>query len=85
MTILFGLIGIAGSFFLIKYREYIGEIIGDADWMRYVGGPYNLVIVVAILIFFWSIAAITGTQDVFLSPLLWLLPGGNKAPAVDTF
>lgn len=85
MHVFLGLIGIAGAFFMLKYREPLGDMLGDAEWMRYVGGNRGAVAVVALVIFLWSIAAITGTQDVFLSPLLWLLPGGRQQPAIDTF
>ncbi len=85
MKFFLGIIGIAGSFFLLKFREYIGDMIGDADWMRYVGGPYNLVVLVALFIFFWSIAAMTGTEDIFVRPILWLFPGGGNGPTVDNF
>ena len=85
MTIIFGIIGIIGSFFLIKYREYIGDTMGEGEWMNYVGGVYNLVIIVAVFIFFWSIAAITGTQGILLKPILSLLPGLHQtAPATST-
>lgn len=85
MTIFLGLIGIVGAFFMLKYREFLGEMIGDAEWMHVVGGPYNLVVIIAIIVFLWSIAAMTGTQDIFLSPLLWLIPGGRQQPAIDGF
>lgn len=85
MKFLFGIIGLVGSFFILRFREYIGDMIGDADWMRYVGGPYNLVVLIALFIFFWSIAAMTGTEDVFVRPILWLFPGGRGGQAVDAF
>ncbi|MCA9370686.1 MAG: hypothetical protein KC680_01860 [Candidatus Peregrinibacteria bacterium] len=60
---------------MIKYREKIGEQIGEAEWMRYVGGVYNFVILLGILFFFWSLAALTGTMDIFFAPLFWLVGG----------
>ena len=68
------LIGIVGSFFLIKFRETIGDLIGEAEWMKRVGGVYNLVIIVAVLIFFWSIAELTGTTSILFGPLRYLHP-----------
>lgn len=85
MTFVFGIMGLIGSFLLLRYREPLGDMVGDADWMRYVGGPYNLVVIVALFIFFWSIAAMTGTEDLFVRPFLWLLPGANRAPAPSDF
>lgn len=68
------LCGIAVGALMIKYREKIGEQLGDQMWMRYVGGVYNFVVLLGILIFFWSIAALTGTLDIFFAPVLWLVP-----------
>ena len=77
------IIGIVGSFFLLKYREAIGNIMGEAEWMRKVGGVYNVVIIVAIFIFFWSLAELTGTTQILFSPLLWLIPGLHPATQTD--
>lgn len=75
MSIFLGFLGIGFGFFLIKYRERIGDFLGDAYWMRYVGGVYNLIIIVGVLIFFWSVALMTGTQTIFFAPLYWILGG----------
>lgn len=72
-----GLVGIALAVAMIKYRERFGDMIGEAAWMSKVGGVYNLILIVALFIFFFSIAKITGTSDIFLSPLTWLIPGGG--------
>ena len=71
----FEICGMVIGALLIKYRERVGEAIGDADWMRYVGGVYNFVILVVIFIFFWSIAALTGTQGILLAPIVWFIGG----------
>jgi|GEM_PF-462846 len=84
MNIVLGLIGIVGSFFLLKYRERAGEMIGDPEWARKVGGIYNVLIIVAILIFFWSIATMTGTTGVLFSPLLRLIPGYHAPGAINS-
>jgi hypothetical protein len=42
--------------------------------MEWFGGVYNFLIIVAIVIFFFSIASLTGGLSFFLSPLKWLLP-----------
>lgn len=63
------------AFFMVKYRERLGDMIGDAEWMRYVGGVYNFIIILAVFIFFWSIASLTGTQKVFFFPLYWVVGG----------
>lgn len=69
------ILGIAASVAMIKYREKLGDIIGDAEWMQYVGGVYNAVIIAAVLLFFWSIAGLTGTTNIFLYPLTWIFGG----------
>jgi len=75
MSIVLGLLGIAASVLLLKYRERAGDLIGEAAWMSKVGGVYNLIIIFALCLFFWSVAVMTGTQYVFLRPLLFFLPG----------
>lgn len=75
MNIFLGLLGIVGSFFIIKYRERIGDMTGDPAWAAKVGGVYNVLIIVGVLIFFWGVATMTGTSDVFFRPLLYLIPG----------
>lgn len=78
MSVIFALLGMVGSFFMIKYREYIGDAIGEADWMSKVGGVYNVVVILAVFIFFWSLATLTGTTEILFSPLLWLIPGVKR-------
>lgn len=75
------IIGIVASFLLLKYRERIGEIIGEAEWMRRFGGVYNIIVIAAIFIFFWSIAALTGTTNFFLKPITFLIPGSRDPNA----
>ena len=86
MKFLFSLLGIIASFFMFKYRERIGDTIGEADWMRKVGGIYGVVMILALVIFFWSVASLTGTTSVLFAPLLLLFPGfrqGNNGGFVD--
>ncbi|MBI3336854.1 hypothetical protein HYZ98_04815 [Candidatus Peregrinibacteria bacterium] len=86
MRIFFGLCGIVLSFFMLKYRERVGDTMGEADWMRSVGGVYMIVIVLAVLIFLWSLAAITNTMDILLFPV-FLIPGLSRPgpPPTPTF
>ncbi len=83
METILSLLGIVASFFLLKYREKVGDTMGEAAWMAYVGGVYNFVIIVAILIFFWSLATLTGTSEIFFAPILWLLPGTRPGEEMD--
>ncbi|UPA22313.1 hypothetical protein K8942_04655 [Candidatus Peribacteria bacterium] len=76
MSIFLSICGIILSIFMLKYRERIGDFMGEADWMRYTGGVYNFVILLAIFIFLWSLATMTGTTDALFMPFLYLLPGG---------
>jgi len=79
MNIFLGLLGMLAGIAMIKFREPIGEMFENSDWTKYFGGPYNFIIVVGILMFFFSLAKMTGTAGFFLSPLRLLfpfLPGG---------
>lgn len=80
MSSFLALIGLVGSIALVIYRERVADSIGAGEWMEYVGGVYNFVIIVAVFIFFFSLATLTGTLDFFLAPVRWILP----TRAVDT-
>ena len=34
--------GIIASFFMVKYREYVGDCLGEPEWSTKIGGIYNL-------------------------------------------
>jgi hypothetical protein len=68
-------IGIILSIAMLRYRERVGDFMGEAAWMKYTGGVYNFVIILALFIFLWSISTITGTTDILFMPFLYLLPG----------
>ncbi len=70
MTTFLSLLGILAAYVLIRYREIIGDTIGQPDWASKVGGIYNVVIFCGIFVFFWSLATLTGTTDVLFAPLL---------------
>jgi uncharacterized membrane protein len=74
MSIFLGLLGMIAGIAMIKFREPIGDLFGEANWTKYVGGPYNMAILAGILIFFFSLAKMTGTMGFFLSPLRMLFP-----------
>ena len=59
----------------VKYRERIGDQLGEPEWMKYFGGVYNFVIIVSTFMFFWFIASLTGTQKIFFYPLYVILGG----------
>lgn len=80
MNILLGLIGIALALVILKEREKIGDMIGEAAWMRKVGGVYNMLIVIAVILFLWSIAEMTGTTTVLFAPLKFIIPGARQMP-----
>lgn len=79
MNIFLGLIGIGLGFVLIKYREQAGDLFGDPAWAGKIGGIYNVMIIVGILMFFWGVAMVTNTQDILFSPIINLFPQ-NAAP-----
>lgn len=75
MAWLLPIIGIVFSFFLVYKRQMFGDMIGEADWMLKVGGVYNLMVIVGVLLFLWCIAELTGTTGILFLPILWVLPG----------
>lgn len=84
MSILIPVLGIIFAFVLIKYREQIGDVFGDPDWMRPLGGVYFVIVYIAIFIIFWSIAYATGTTGILFRPFLWLFPTlGHRANEVQ--
>ncbi len=91
MSYVFAILGLVLSVAMLKYRERLGDFMGEADWMRYVGGVYNFVIILALFIFLWCLAVLTGTTEMLFSPFLYLLPGvanpnahgGLNAPVVQ--
>ncbi|MDA1208557.1 MAG: hypothetical protein O2904_00820 [bacterium] len=68
------LIGVA----MIKWRESAGDMIGEAEWMRYCGGIYGLMMICGTLLVFFSIARMTGTTDIFFAPLIAIIPTGEN-------
>ena len=87
VSVILSLIGIVASYFMVKKRDAVADTIGEAEWMRKIGGVHLCVVYCAILLFFWSVAALTGTQDVFLAPIKLLLSpfigGGGGQPQPD--
>lgn len=74
-TFILQVIGIICAFCMIKYREMIGDAIGEQTWMAYVGGVYNFIMIIAVFLFFWSVAGMTGTTGIFFAPLTWFFAG----------
>ncbi len=80
---LFPILGIVFAFVLMKYRERIGDTFGDPDWMGPFGGVYGGIVILAIFIIFWSIAALTDTTHLLFSPILWLFPTLRSGAETD--
>ncbi len=68
MRFLFGIIGIGFSYLLVRYREPIGDSLGQPEWANRLGGIYNVVILMGIVFFFCSVAYMVGTFDVLFPP-----------------
>lgn len=83
MVIFLGIVGLVCSIALVIYRERAAEMIGAGEWMEYVGGVYNFVVLVAVFLFFFSVAALTGTLDIFLAPIRYLLPTPSPDTSLD--
>lgn len=77
-----GILAIVASFAIIKWREKIVATTGKFEWCeKYLGlgGTYRFMVILAILLFFWGVAKITGTEDVLLGPLSnFFNPGGTQ-------
>ena len=76
--------GLIGPFAMIRYREAIADMLGEAPWMQKLGGVHNVVIIVALLIFFWTVAELTGTTSILFAPLRYLSPG-FRPTEIETF
>ncbi len=87
MHYILSITGLVASIAMLKYRQQCGDFLGETDWMHYVGGIYNVVIILALFIFFWSLAVLTGTTDILFTPFLYLFPGlanpGSHSVIVD--
>ena len=59
----------------LVFLRVSGDLIGDAEWMKYVGGVYNFVILISIFIFFWALASLTGTERIFFFPIYFVFGG----------
>jgi hypothetical protein len=83
MRYFWSIFGIIASVFMLKFRERIGESMGEAEWMQYVGGVYTVVVVAALFIFFWCVATLTGTERLFFYPIIFLIPkmGNTLTPS----
>ena len=75
-----GILAIIGAFFLIRYRERVVATTGKFAWAeKYLGtgGTYRVMVILAVIFFFWGVATITGTTDFLLSPLRLIFPSGQ--------
>lgn len=66
--------GLIAPYFMVKYREQIIEMTGKFSWAeRYLGngGSYNVIVLFAIFLFFFSLLYITGYSHVLFS---WITP-----------
>lgn len=74
MKYFFSILGIIASFLMIKYRERVGDMLGEPEWMNQVGGIYLWIVGFAIFVFLWSITTLTGTSEMLFAPILWIIP-----------
>lgn len=56
-------------------------MIGDAYWMRYVGGVYNFVVIVGVFLVFFGVARMTGTTKILMAPIYGLIPTPAPPPS----
>lgn len=84
MRYVLSIIGIILAFFMVKKRESLGDMLGDPEWSSGIGGIYNLIVVAALFIFFWSIATITGTTDILFYYVFRLFSVGRSTPELPS-
>lgn len=64
MNIILGILGLIASYYMVKFRGQIGDMLGRVDFAeKFLGSTYNLVVLVAIGIAFVSLLFIFGMQD----------------------
>lgn len=68
------------GFVMIKFRERIADMIGEAQWMRYVGGVYIFIVILGVLMVLFGIARMTGTTQVLMAPIYGVIPSMGDAP-----
>lgn len=75
MRIFLSILGIILSIAMLKYRQQVGDTVGEAEWMKKIGGIYNFIILLALFFLIWSIASLTNTTQILFAPIRWVLPG----------
>ncbi len=84
-----GILAIIGAFLLIKYRERVVATTGKFAWCeKYLGygGTYRFMVILAVVLFLWGVATITGTTDVLLGPLRGVfMPAGGGLASPESF
>jgi hypothetical protein len=71
------IVGMFLSVFLIVQREMIGDILGEPNWAKAIGGIYSVVVYLALIIFLWSLAELTGSTRVMFHFLTYIIAGQN--------
>ena len=71
--------GLIGPFFMIMYRESIGNLMGEPAWTKMFGGIYAVVVFVAIAIFFWTVAELTNSTSVMFHFLTYMIGATPQA------
>lgn len=70
MNIIYGLLGLGLAYGLVRYREYIGQALGRVEWAdKWIGGVYNLVVLVAIGLAIFSLLMIFGLEEIIFGNL----------------
>jgi len=65
-----GLLGIALSYFIIRKRRMLGDMLIETSWTQKLGGIHMMVVYTAIFIFFWSILTMFNLTGVIVEPLV---------------
>ena len=61
------ILGLPAALLLVYYRRSVGDFIGQIDFAeKYLGGTYNLVLILALLVFIGSLMYAFGTLQTLL-------------------
>ena len=63
MNVIYGLLGLGFSYLLVKYRRYIGDAMGNMQWTKWVGGIYNVIVIVAVIVAIFSLLFMFGLEE----------------------
>ncbi len=83
MNILYGILGIAASYLVLRYRKQVIGFTGQWSWAEKIFGPGHTdlaLFLVAVFTFFFSVAVMTGFMDTMLETSVGDMAETQKEP-----